>query len=157
MLAISPADPGLADELSRVAQAAKAHWGYPAAWMEAWRAALTLTPEFLRQHETFLARRDGAVCGFAALVPEGGRLWLEHLWVVPAAMGLGVGRTLFLEALRRAAARGFVTLEIESDPHAAGFYEHLGAVRVGTRPSAVASVPRELPLLRCATKAASRP
>ena len=64
--------------------------------------------------------------------PWGERMDLLHLWVLPEAMGRGVGRSLFRHALERARILGFRELEIESDPNAEGFYRRIGAHRVGT-------------------------
>ena len=42
---------------------------------------------------------------------------------------------------------GAAALEIDADPHAAGFYERMGAVRIGETPSSL--IPgRSLPRLR---------
>ena len=64
--------------------------------------------------------------------PWGERMDLLHLWVLPEAMRRGVGRSLFSHALERARNLGFRELEIESDPNAEGFYQRMGAQRVGT-------------------------
>ncbi len=142
------ARPTEAAALSLLAQRAKAHWGYPAAWLEQWRAQLTITPDFVAQHEVFTGRGDGQPVGFYALAPdEEESLRLEHLWVEPKWMGQGLGRRLFGHASARARVRGFSRLTIESDPHAEAFYLHLGARRIGTRRSEIQGQARELPLL----------
>ena len=67
------------------------------------------------------------------------------LFVGPGAIGTGVGRLLFDDALHVAGQEGFARFRIEADPFAAAFYEHVGAIRTG----AVASrsiAGRELPL-----------
>ncbi len=147
MIELVRAQPHHAGELSAIARAAKAHWGYPAHWLEQWRKLLTITPEFIRQNETFVAQRDGQAAGFYALVETPDTFSLEHLWVLPERMGQGIGRALFQHAAGRAAARGASSLTIESDPQAEPFYLHLGARRIGTVRSEVDGQPRELPLL----------
>jgi len=54
-----------------------------------------------------------------------------------------------LEVVNEARARnlGFRELEIESDPNAEGFYQRMGAQRVGTSIKDVAGHKRELPVL----------
>ncbi len=79
--------------------------------------------------------------------PWGERMDLLHLWVLPEAMGRGVGRSLFSHALERARILGFRELEIESDPNAEGFYQRMGAHRVGTSTKVLAGHNRELPVL----------
>jgi GNAT superfamily N-acetyltransferase len=93
--------------------------------------------------------------GFYSLAEEGPRLRLVDLWVLPEAMGKGVGRRLFDHALDRAKLRGFDALDIESDPDAEGFYLRMGAHRIGTKATEVERQKRELPLLICKTRAAS--
>lgn len=133
--------------LTDIALAAKRHWGYPEQWMESWKPVLTIRPEFIAEHETYTAFLDELAVGFYALKPGMNRMHLEHLWVLPTAMRRGVGRALFVHAIGRVKACGFSTLEIESDPHAAGFYEQMGARQVGGAVTELAGQTRELPIL----------
>jgi GNAT superfamily N-acetyltransferase len=137
-----------APALSAIAWAAKAHWGYPARWMEQWRELLTITPEFIAANQTFSALIDQQLGGFHALHEADGTLRLEHLWILPKQIGKGIGRSLFRHAADLAAAMGASSLTIEADPNAEPFYRHMGAQRVGSVTSEVDGNPRELPLLR---------
>lgn len=148
---ITLAHPSEAEELTAIAFAAKRHWGYPETWIEFWRSQLTVTAAFITAHETFVAREDNRILGFAALSREVGRLFLEDLWVRPEEMGRGVGRALFRRAQQRARVLGFDTIEIETDPNAAEFYERMGATRVGTNATMIDGRRRELPVFRCQT------
>jgi len=144
---IRRAGPGDADALSRVASAAKGHWGYPDGWMERWREGLTISPEFVSQREIYAAFVEGEPVGFYALHEEGQKIELEHLWVLPERMGLGLGRALFDHALGRAAALDAEVLGIEADPNAEGFYRRMGARRVGEIVYELDGRERVLPLL----------
>jgi GNAT superfamily N-acetyltransferase len=62
-------------------------------------------------------------------------------------MRRGTGRTLFEHAVNQARAAGFDLIKIEADPNAEGFYERMGARRVGTSVSEVEGEKRELPLM----------
>ena len=146
------ATPDDAIALTQIAFTAKRHWGYPENWIEQWRNILTITPQFIVSHETYVARERGEIVGFYALLPEGNDLRLEHLWILPEAMNHGVGRALFQHALERSSALGFAALQIESDPNAVGFYERMGSRRVGQRTTELDGQRRELPLLVCATE-----
>ncbi len=148
---ILPAKPSEAELLTRIAFAAKSHWGYPARWLALWEDVLTITPAFIVSHPTYAAHGETEIVGFSALRRGETGLSLEHLWVLPTAMSCGVGGALFRHARQSAAEWGFASLEWESDPHAAGFYEHMGACRIGTRLVSTEGHPRELPLFRCAT------
>src|SRR5258708_3804497 len=127
---IARAKPEDAELLTEIAFAAKRHWGYPEKWIESWRELLTIRPEFISNHETYAAILDCRTVGFYALSAKAGRLALLHMWVLPGAMGRGVGRSLFAHSLEGARRLGFREMEIESDPNAEGFYVHMGARRV---------------------------
>jgi GNAT superfamily N-acetyltransferase len=144
---IRRAVPEDAGALSRIAFAAKAHWGYPERWMERWREGLTITPEFVEGNEVHVAVVEREPAGFYALVGEGRRIELEHLWVLPERMGTGLGRALFDHATGRAAVLDAETVGIEADPNAEGFYRRMGATRVGENVYEIDGQERELPLL----------
>jgi GNAT superfamily N-acetyltransferase len=146
-LQISRAKPEQADALTAIAFAAKRHWGYPERWIECWRDVLTVGPEFVREHETYAAIAGGHVVGFYALGRKRNRADLLHMWVLPKAMGRGVGRALFVHCLERVRALGLAELEIESDPNAEGFYARMGAHRVGLSVRELENHRRELPVL----------
>ena len=147
---IKRAAPDLADTLTKIAFAAKRQWGYPERWIEIWSPLLTVSAEFIERHDTFVAYQAGRPVGFYAVSLEKKVARLEHLWVLPDSLGKGIGRQLFLHALTRCKEVGARTLEIESDPHAQGFYEKMGACRIGEVRTAVGGEARSLPLLEIA-------
>lgn len=143
---IRPAQPGEESALTELAMRSKAHWGYDDAFMAACRAELTITPEHIPRID--VADLDGAVIGMVRLErsPNGSDGAIEDMFVDPDAIGTGVGRVLFRHAVRRAAAEGMKRLLVDADPNAEGFYESMGAVKVGESPSQ--SIPgRMLPRL----------
>jgi GNAT superfamily N-acetyltransferase len=144
---IVEARPHDAEALTRVAFAAKRHWGYPERWMEGWREMLTITPGFVRRNEVRVAIVQEKPVGFYALVGKGLQIELEHLWVLPGCIGAGIGRALFEHALRTAASLGAETMGIEADPNAEGFYGRMGARRVGEEVYELDGQRRVLPLL----------
>jgi GNAT superfamily N-acetyltransferase len=147
-LEIIRAQPASAPQLSAIAWAAKASWGYPLHWMERWREELAITPEFIAANDTFLACSNGKTVGFHALVQEAQSWRLEHLWILPEHMGQGFGRRLFAHAAAYAAESGALFLAIEADPNAEPFYQRMGATRVGTRQTEIDGGVRLLPLLK---------
>ena len=146
---IRPARPDEAAALSALAVRAKGHWGYDAAFLDACRADLAVTPDEIAAGTIVVATRDGAPCGFYQLLVAGESAELADLWVDPTAIGGGVGRALWQHAVAAARARGCRELRVQSDPHAEGFYRAMGAERIGTKPSTVFPG-KELPLLRLA-------
>jgi GNAT superfamily N-acetyltransferase len=150
--AVRPARPDEAARLTGIAHAAKRHWGYPDAWMDAWRDGLTITPERMARWRVRAAQAADAVAGFHAVSVDGDAAVLEHLWIDPPSIGTGIGRLLFDDALRIAAESGARELVIDSDPHAEGFYLRMGARRTGEVPADVGDVRRTLPRLRIGVK-----
>ena len=138
---------GECEALTRLARAAKASWGYPAQWLEEWAPALSFTPEYVRRHHVLVAEAGGTVIGVVSIEADS-EPEIGHLWVAPDHHGRGIGRALVHRAVRHARERGWSALRVESDPNALGFYEGLGAVRVGEVESPVGGVERRLPLLR---------
>jgi GNAT superfamily N-acetyltransferase len=141
------AAPGDALALTDIAFAAKRSWGYPEAWIESWRDLLTVRPDLIDSHHTYVALSGERKLGFYVLGHKGDRLDLLHLWVLPEAMGRGLGRSLFLHAVQRTNELGYRALEIESDPNAEGFYLRMGACRIGSSIRETEHGRRELPTL----------
>jgi GNAT superfamily N-acetyltransferase len=139
--------PGDAAPLTELAWRAKAHWGYPPAWLSAWRAQLTVDASYLAEHRVLVAERAGVPVGMCALEDHGSWWVLEHVWVDPAGMGQGIGRVLVEDRLTLAWSLRPGRVLVEADPHAGGFYRRLGARQVGKVPAAMPGVPdRVLPI-----------
>ena len=85
-------------------------------------------------HEVWLVEADGAVAGFFALIPHGADQELDLFFTANTAQGTGLGRRLFQVMTERARALGAAYVVISSNPEAAGFYRHMGAVDVGATP-----------------------
>jgi GNAT superfamily N-acetyltransferase len=141
------AKPEDAETLTEIAHAAKRHWGYPENWMAAWRDVLTMRADFIAANIAYVAREDNLAVAFYVLTTEEDGIHLDHLWVLPRAMGRGIGRALFEHAAAEAKNFGFDSIKIEADPNAEGFYERMGARRLGVQISEVEGTRRELPLL----------
>lgn len=145
---ITRARPAQAAQLSRIAHAAKAHWGYPEHWMRLWTPQLTITPDYIHDHEVWTGRLPDALAGFYSLNAQDGKALLENLWVLPEYMRQGAGRRMFTHALSRCSRQGYKIMQIEADPNAQGFYERMGAHQVGEHVSLLPDgQPRVLPVL----------
>jgi N-acetylglutamate synthase-like GNAT family acetyltransferase len=147
MVKIRKASTTEAARLTRIAHDAKKHWGYPEHWLAHWQEDLTITPEFIAANQVYVAEREGDLLGFYALVIKNEKAELDHLWVAPPHIGSGVGKELFLHAMQTAARKSIDSVEIVSDPNAAGFYRKMGAHQVGEATSEIDGQPRTLPRL----------
>jgi GNAT superfamily N-acetyltransferase len=133
-----------APELSRIAYESKSSWVYPASWLKQWQEALTVTPEYIRSSRTFIMEVEHDKAGFYGLSIDRESGTLDHLWVLPHLIGCGLGRVMFGHAEKQAKLAGATRLLIESDPHADGFYETMGAVPVSKRPAPMDGTERML-------------
>jgi len=145
--AIIPARPENAQILAEIAISAKRSWKYPETWIQIWIPALTISPEYISDHETWMAVVNKKPIAFYSLKQDKNDLWLDNLWVLPEFMGQGIGRQLFQHALERSRARNTMALKIESDPNAAGFYEKMGAYKTDERHSEVDDQKRIIPVM----------
>lgn len=119
-----------AESLTALVMRSKAYWGYDAGFLAACAEELRIGADDVTARRIAVAEDErGAVLGVASLEGAAPRAVLGLLFVEPAAIGQGVGRLLYRDVLRRAVELGVRRLVIDSDPHAAGFYRAMGAVR----------------------------
>ena len=146
-LLIRPATPAEAAALTEIAHDAKRHWGYPEHWIQHWQDDLTISSDFISKNEVYVAEREGEIIGFYALVLRDRRAELEHMWVAPEYIGTGVGKELFIHAMQKAAGENVSAVEISADPNAEGFYQRMGAKRIGEVSSEIDGQTRRVPRL----------
>jgi GNAT superfamily N-acetyltransferase len=147
MITLRTAKPSEATTLSELALRSKAHWGYSDEFMAACKNELVITPEECASGLLVVAEQDHTLAGFYLLAGKPPAGALDDLFVDPALISKGVGGKLFQAAAEHARELGYASLDIHSDPHAEAFYLHMGAKKIGERPSR--SIPgRSLPLLR---------
>jgi GNAT superfamily N-acetyltransferase len=109
----------------------KAVWGYNKEFMRGCRDELTLTPSIMQSSQLKVAEIDGCVVGMVQVTVKGYIAELDKLFIEPARLRSGAGRVLFEWAKKTAREAGAITLVIEADPDASGFYRRMGAVDDG--------------------------
>ena len=145
---IRPATSEEAPALTQIALDAKRYWGYPEHWIKHWESDLTISPEFISGNQVFVFDCEGEIRGFYALCINENAAELEHMWVAPQHIGTGIGKELFLDAMERAATFNVNEVELTADPNAAGFYERMGAKRIGESNSTMDGKERVLPRMK---------
>lgn len=133
--------------MTGIAHDAKRHWGYPEHWIQHWQNDLTISSDFISNNQVYVAEREGKIVGFYALVVGEEKAELEHMWVAPEHIGTGVGKELFIHAMQTVAGDNISTVELSADPNAEGFYQRMGARRVGEVSSEMDGQTRVLPRL----------
>ena len=122
--------------LSDLCMRSKAVWGYDAAFMKACRAELSIDPVDLQESRIQVAETaNGQIVGVVQVRSTGADADLVKLFVEPGKLRAGTGRLLFGWAVGTARELGAIRVTIEADPEAAGFYEKMGAQRIGMAPS----------------------
>lgn len=80
----------------------------------------------------FVAEQDGAIVGFAAVVPrDDGGAELDALFVEPQEWKGGIGRALVEHCVAVSRGRGAPFLHVVGNPHAKGFYLACGFMEIG--------------------------
>src|SRR5437773_12460220 len=125
--------------LTDLMRRSKAHWGYDAAFMLAARPYLIVSSESIESGQVYGLEIEGTIAGFHYLKPSDapGVVLLSDLFIDPASIGRGFGRYLWDHAVVTARAAGYQSMIFEADPNAVGFYERMGAVKIGERESTV--------------------
>jgi GNAT superfamily N-acetyltransferase len=95
--------------------------------------AIAVPFEQLAEGCVFVAEREGAVVGFAPVIPRpDGGAELDALFVKPHLWKHGVGRLLVDHVARIARVRTASFLHVIGNPHAEGFYISCGFHITGT-------------------------
>lgn len=147
--------PSDAEMLTRIAFAAKRHWGYPEEYYAIWAPELTVTEGYIEKEMVYIAKVNGQAVGFFAITEAAEDAWsgeviiekgfyLDHLFIDPPFIRQGIGAQMIRFALCIAKARGIKNLRLFSDPNARGFYEKMGAKHICESPSSIPN--RTLPI-----------
>ena len=95
--------------------------------------AIALPLQHIECGNVFVAEVDGAILGFAAIVPRTDENWeLDALFVEPEHWRNGIGRHLVEYVCLQAKASGATELHVIGNPHAQAFYETSGFESLGT-------------------------
>jgi N-acetylglutamate synthase-like GNAT family acetyltransferase len=137
-----------APTLTALAFRSKAYWGYDATFMEACREDLTTSADDILAGLVYVIEEAGRIVGFYKLrLHAAEEAELIDLFVEPDAIGRGYGKRLWQHAVGTARQLGVRRITFQSEPHAEGFYQAMGAERIGVSESTVFPG-RMLPLMR---------
>ena len=136
MISIRNAKPGEGGSLTALCVRSKAHWGYDAAFMRKSAAALLVSEASIAAGRVLVATDDaGRTIGTVSVAEDDDGPELALMFVDPSAVGGGIGRVLFREAVRLARSLGYARMTILADPNAATVYERMGARFLRNAPS----------------------
>ncbi|KFU79604.1 N-acetylglutamate synthase, GNAT family [Amycolatopsis lurida] len=138
---ISRANASDAGRLTTLMHESAAYQGEYASILENYQ----VTEDYLATHPAFVAHAQRDVVGFYSLIEYPAEL--DLLFVADSAQGTGIGAWLVEHMLGEAANLGMTELRVVSHPPAAGFYERMGARRVGVVPPSPPKITWERPEL----------
>ena len=147
---IRPASAREAEKLTEIAFASKRHWEYPEAWIELWSDELTVSEGYVQANPVFCAVMDSKVVGWFALCHSEAACEIDYFWVLPEAIGKGVGAAMMRHAKDLLLNSQADFMRVISDPHAEGFYLKMGFEKIGMHPSRPKG--RMLPILTFSKK-----
>jgi GNAT superfamily N-acetyltransferase len=130
-----------AAQLTALMHGSKAYEGEYASILDGYR----VTEEYLEANPVFLAEAQREVVGFYGLIKEPAEL--DLLFVADAAQGSGIGAWLLEHFLGQARELGLPSVRVVAHPPSAGFYERMGARRVGVVPPQPPKITWERPEL----------
>ncbi|WP_175615474.1 GNAT family N-acetyltransferase [Piscibacillus halophilus] len=134
-----------AAKLSEIAIRSKAHWGYDQRFIQQCKQDLTITVDYINQHHVFVLDSGEQIIGFFTFLRDKEDC-LDFLYIDPTFIGKGYGRLLWKDVIEKARELEIKRFTIDSDPHAKGFYEKMGAIQIAEVPSTVFEN-RMLPLM----------
>ena len=142
---IRKARPADSDALRRICLESKRSWGYSDQFMSRFAQEIVVDPKSIAQDQVFVASLETDVVGWLRVLVEREPVILDDLWVLPKAFGRGVGRALFAKAVSVVRSTGGARFELDADPNAQRFYEHMGCVKIG---ETFTSMGRYIPRMR---------
>jgi predicted N-acetyltransferase YhbS len=124
-------------ELTRLAVRATMHAGYDEAFIDRSMPGFTITLPMISANCVQVAQDDfGEIVGVVWVTPTAlqGVALLHGLYVDPPRWKRGIGRVLFGAAVTHAKGIKSGAMMIYAEPSAEGFYERMGAIRIGQVP-----------------------
>lgn len=134
--------------LTEISFSSKGYWEYPKQYYDVWQSELTISPVYIESNDVWVYENSKEIFAYYSLVAlkkdfmVGGITiasghWLEHMFIRPRYIGLGLGTELFAHLRKRCIKQRITELNILADPNAKGFYEKMGCRYVKEFPSTI--------------------
>ena len=124
---IKAANTSDAQQLTTLTLASKSFWGYTSDQIKAWTSDLTITTEYIRNHQVIKLENDLKILGYYSTYEiSSTQIKLDNLFIHPSYIGKGLGKMLLKHCIQTAKQKGVLSIELDADPHAESFYQHFG-------------------------------
>ncbi|MBN8539591.1 MAG: GNAT family N-acetyltransferase [Deltaproteobacteria bacterium] len=121
------------ENINILIQKSKSFWNYPKSYLEAAIPLLMVDESYLNENTAFEIRMSEDLVGFFAFALKGTEVYLDHLWIEPSKINLGIGRHALLFTEIYARENCWLELFTCPDPPAEGFYARNGFLDTGQR------------------------
>ena len=113
-------------------------WNYSAKEIEETTKKLAITTESIDKSICCIAELNGLIKGFFCIEPSKSEKTSEaKFYIEPDSIREGLGTMLWKQVISELKNKGIKHFKILVDRNAQGFYEKLGAVKVGEQPSEI--------------------
>lgn len=128
----SPEDLPLLNHLMREG---KGYWGYPQEGLDRFMNTYGISDDsYFDKGFGYIAQAKKEVIGYYLFNEDEALPMLDCFFLNVRFIGKGYGRKLWEHCIEQAENKGWDEFAFWSDPHASGFYEHMGAVKIDERP-----------------------
>ena len=129
--------------INNLMRKSKAHWGYDDDFMKKFMSLFQVTANYLETSITKLLynqqqqrNHSESIIGFYSFSLDiNNGLELDNFFVSPDSIGKGFGKCLWGYAVEECKPLGKKEFVLWSDPYAEMFYEKMGCVKIGIKPS----------------------
>ena len=131
------------EAINSVIQDSKSFWHYPKSYLEKALPLLMVDADYLNANISFEIRIKKELVGFFAFSLKGTERHLDHLWIQPSHIKMGIGREVMLFSDVLAKKFNWPEVFTYPDPPAETFYLKSGFVDTGSRiPSRIEGGPQ---------------
>ena len=131
------------DKINILIRNSKSFWNYPKSYLDKAIPLLMVDASYLESNTAFEIRLEEDLVGFFSFAMKDQERHLDHLWIEPFRIKMGIGRQALLFTDKLAQELGWTELFTYPDPPAEIFYLKNGFVDTGRRiPSRIEEGPQ---------------
>jgi ribosomal protein S18 acetylase RimI-like enzyme len=118
--------------LTDITKKSKAYWGYSQKQILKWENYLTISAEYIENHDAFKLVSENKIIGYYSYInEENHNVKLDNLFVLPEYIGKGFGKYLMDDFLKRMQNAKCQKIILNSEPNAEKFYQKMGFIKIG--------------------------
>ena len=124
----------------------KSYWNYTKEQIESWREDLKISAQYISINNVYKLVLAKKIIGFYSFSSEGKEsVKLDFFFVEPAFIGLGCGKKMLSDFIKRVKKLHYKAVVLDADPNAEEFYKKNGFEVIGQLESSIKN--RFLPIM----------